>query len=46
MPEKLSKLYYTYGFDYLSVIENIATNAFRVRGLRATASSIAMCAMS
>ena len=29
MPEKLSKLYYTYGFDYLSVIENIATNAFR-----------------
>ena len=46
MHEKLSKLYYTYGFDYLSVIENIATNAFRVRGLRATASSIAMCAMS
>lgn len=28
-PEKLADLYYTYGFDYLEVIENIATNAFR-----------------
>ena len=31
VPEKLSKLYYLYGFEYQPVIENIATNAFRVR---------------